>query len=108
MGLIGPMGPMRHTILLTERKPRRVRLAPADVVFLQTTHRNRIDLAPTGRRGVFLLTPRGCAGVIVAPTRRLVIHPKIPLQNLFCLLDPDDPDLHRSRRTRAGARIGDS
>jgi 5-methylcytosine-specific restriction enzyme subunit McrC len=81
---------MRRTILLTERKPRRVRLAAADVVFLQTTHRSRIDLAPTGRRGVFRLTPRGCAGVIVAPTRRFVIHPKIPLQNLFFLLDPDD------------------
>ena len=27
---------MRRTILLTERKPRRVRLAPADVVFLLT------------------------------------------------------------------------
>jgi 5-methylcytosine-specific restriction enzyme subunit McrC len=82
---------MRRTILLTERKPRRVRLAPADVVFLQTAHRGRIDLAPTDRRGVFRLTPRGCAGVIVAPTRRLVIQPKIPLQNLFLLLDPDDP-----------------
>lgn len=85
------MEPMRRTILLTERKPRRVRLAPADVVFLLAAHRGRIDLAPTGRRGVFRLTPRGCAGVVVAPTRRLVIHPKIPLQNLFLLLDPDDP-----------------
>ncbi len=82
---------MRRTILLTERKPRRVRLPLADVVFLQTRHRNRIDLAPTGRRGLFRLTPRGCAGVIVAPTRRLVIHPKIPLPNLFLLLYPDDP-----------------
>jgi 5-methylcytosine-specific restriction enzyme subunit McrC len=82
---------MRRTLFLTERKPHRVRLAPADVVFLQTTHRNRIDLAPTGRRGVFRLTPRGCAGVVVAPTLRLVIYPKIPLQNLFLLLDPDDP-----------------
>ncbi len=54
-------------------------------------HRSRIDLAPTGRRGVFRLAPRGCAGVVVAPTRRLVIHPKIALQNLFFLLDPDDP-----------------
>jgi 5-methylcytosine-specific restriction enzyme subunit McrC len=82
---------MRPTTLLTERKPRQVRLAPADVVFLQTIHRGRIDVAPTGRRGAYRLTPRGCAGVIVAPTRRFVIRPKIPLQNLFLLLDPDDP-----------------
>jgi 5-methylcytosine-specific restriction enzyme subunit McrC len=82
---------MPRTIHLTERKPHRVRLALADVVFFQKSHRNHIDLAPTGRRGVFRLTPRGCAGVIVAPTHRLIIHPKIPLQNLFLLLDPDDP-----------------
>ena len=82
---------MRRTILLTERKSHRVRLAPADVDFLLTAHRRHLDVAPTGRRGVFRLTPRGCAGVIVAPTQRLMIHPKIPLQNLFFLLDPDDP-----------------
>ena len=54
-------------------------------------HAGRIDVAPTGRRGVYRLTPRGCAGVVAAPTRRLVIRPKIPLQNLYFLLDPDDP-----------------
>ena len=82
---------MRPTVILTERRPRRVRLAPADVEFLLAEHAGRIDLAPTGRRGVFRLTPRGLAGVVVAPTRRLVIHPKIPLQNLLFLLDADDP-----------------
>jgi 5-methylcytosine-specific restriction enzyme subunit McrC len=82
---------MRRTVNLTERRPRPVRLTPADVEFLLAAHRGRIDLAPTGRPGVFQLTPRGCAGVVVAPTRRLVIRPKIPLQNLFFLLDPDDP-----------------
>lgn len=82
---------MRRTLFLTERKPRRVYLAPADVEFLLAAHGGRIDLAPTGRRGVYRLTPRGVAGVVAAPTRRLVIRPKIPLQNLFFLLDPDDP-----------------
>ena len=84
---------MRRTVVLTERRPRRLRLTPADVEFLLAAHRGRIDLAPTGRRGVFRVTPRGCAGVVAAPTRRLVIRPKIPLQNLFFLLDPDDPAL---------------
>jgi 5-methylcytosine-specific restriction enzyme subunit McrC len=82
---------MRRTLVLTERRPRRVRLSPADVEFLLASHARRIDVAPTGRRGVVQLTPRGCAGVVVAPTLRLVIHPKIPLQNLFFLLDSDDP-----------------
>ncbi len=82
---------MRRTVVLTEREPRRVRLAPADVEFLLAAHAGRIDVAPTGRGGVFRLTPRGCAGVVAAPTRRLVIQPKIPMQNLFLLLDPDDP-----------------
>ncbi len=82
---------MRRTVMLTERGPRRVRLAPADVEFLLAAHAGRIDVAPTGRRGVYRLTPRGVAGVVAAPTRRLVIRPKIPLQNLFFLLGPDDP-----------------
>ncbi len=82
---------MRRTVILKERRPRQVRLAPADVEFLLAAHAGRIDVAPTGRRGVYRLTPRGVAGVVVAPTRRLVIRPKIPLQNLFILLEPDDP-----------------
>jgi len=82
---------MRRTLFLTERRPRRVRLAPADVEFLLAAHAGRIDVAPTGRRGVYRVTPRGVAGVVAAPTRRLVVRPKIPLQNLFFLLEPDDP-----------------
>lgn len=82
---------MRRTAVLTERRPRMLRLAPADVEYLLAAHRGRIEVAPTGRPGVFRVTPRGCAGVVAAPTRRLVIRPKIPLQNLFFLLDPDAP-----------------
>ena len=82
---------MRHTLVLRERRPRPARLAPADVEFMLAQHAGRIDVVPTGRRGVLRLTPRGCAGVVAAPTRRLVIRPKIPLQSLFFLLDPDDP-----------------
>jgi 5-methylcytosine-specific restriction enzyme subunit McrC len=81
----------RRTVLLTERVPRRVRLAPADVDFLLARHAADVELTPTGRRGAFRLTPGGRAGVVVTPTRRLVIRPKIPLQNLFFLLDPDAP-----------------
>ena len=33
----------------------------------------------------------GCAGVLVAPTCRLVIRPKDPLANVFAMLDPLAP-----------------
>jgi 5-methylcytosine-specific restriction enzyme subunit McrC len=82
---------MLRTVMLRERRPRRLRLAPADVEYLLAAHGARIEVVPTGRPGVFRVTPRGCAGVVAAPTRRLVIRAKIPLQNLFFLLDPDDP-----------------
>ncbi|HVS37938.1 MAG TPA: hypothetical protein VMS17_20430 [Gemmataceae bacterium] len=84
---------MQPTVVLMERRPRRLRLSPGDVEYLMQAHPGRIEVAPTSRRGVFRLTPRGCAGVVVAPTRRLVIHPKIALQNLFFMLDADDPAL---------------
>jgi 5-methylcytosine-specific restriction enzyme subunit McrC len=75
--------------VLTERVSRCCRLTPADAAFLARTQRGRLDLAPTGRRHVYRLTPAGYAGVIVAPTCRLVLRPKVPLRNLFHLLDPD-------------------
>ena len=43
---------MCRTVMLTERRTRRVYLAPADVEFLLAAHAGRIDVAPTGRRGV--------------------------------------------------------
>jgi 5-methylcytosine-specific restriction enzyme subunit McrC len=78
-------------LLLTERKPRLCRLAPADVAFLLEHHRTHLELLPTGERHRYRVTPSGVAGVIVAPTRRIVIAPKIPLRNLFYLLDPLAP-----------------
>src|SRR5207245_1817932 len=50
-----------------------------------------LQITPTGRRHHYRLLPRGVVGVIVAPTCRLVIAPKIPLPNLFFLLDPTQP-----------------
>jgi 5-methylcytosine-specific restriction enzyme subunit McrC len=77
-----------RTYALTERIGRECRLTPADVDFLLAEHRPHIELAPTGRRGHYQLTPAGHVGTIVCPTCRLVIRPKIPVQNLFHLLDP--------------------
>lgn len=81
--------PQRRTLVLTERTPRHVRLSAADVDALLAGHRNHIEIVPTGRAGCYRLTPGGYAGVIVTPTRRLVLRPKIPLRSLLHLLAPD-------------------
>ncbi len=78
----------RRTIRLQERRSRDCRLTPADVAFLLGEHRAHVDVAGTARRGFYRLTPRGHIGTIVAPGCRLVIRPKIPLQNLGVLLEP--------------------
>jgi 5-methylcytosine-specific restriction enzyme subunit McrC len=84
-------GSSRRTLYLTERVPRLVRLSPADVAFLLERHAAHLELAPTGKRHHYRLTPRGHVGVVVAPGCRLVIRPKIPLDDLFYLLDPTTP-----------------
>src|SRR6516165_6164471 len=79
------------TILLRERRSRECRLSRADVDLLLADHRPHIEVIPTNQRGRYRLTPTGHVGTIVLPTRRLVIRPKIPLANLFHLLDPAGP-----------------
>lgn len=77
-----------RTLHLIERKPYIVRLAPADVAYLLEHHRRHIEVQPTGRRDRYRITALGCAGVLTTPLCRFVIKPKIPLVNLFALLDP--------------------
>src|SRR5262249_28344510 len=89
-------------LLLTERTPRLCRLAPADVAFLVEHHGTRLEVLPTGERHRYRVTAAGVAGVIVAPTRRLVVRPKVPLRNLFFLLDPLAPlPAHHDHAARA-------
>ncbi len=80
-----------RTLNLIERTPQVVRLTPADVDFLLSAHRSVLQLVPTGQQNQYRLTTRGVAGVIAAPSCRLVIAPKVPLRNLFFLLAPDEP-----------------
>jgi 5-methylcytosine-specific restriction enzyme subunit McrC len=77
-----------RTVLLTERRPHIARLAPVDVAFLLEHHRGWLEVLPTGRRDRYRLTALGCAGVLAAPTCRFVIRPKVPLVNVFAMLDP--------------------
>lgn len=77
-----------RTLILTERRPYIARLAPGDVAFLLEHHRGRLEVLPTGRRDRYRLTALGCVGVLVTPTCRFVIRPKISLVNVFAMLDP--------------------
>jgi 5-methylcytosine-specific restriction enzyme subunit McrC len=80
-----------RTILLRERVARECRLSRADVDLLLADHRPHVEVVPTRERGRYRLTPTGHVGTILLPTRRLVVRPKIPLVNLFYLLDPAGP-----------------
>jgi 5-methylcytosine-specific restriction enzyme subunit McrC len=83
--------PLPRTIFLRERVPRECRLLRSDADLLLADHRPHVEVVPTHHRGRYRLTPTGHVGTIVLPTRRLVIRPKIPLANLFHLLDPASP-----------------
>jgi 5-methylcytosine-specific restriction enzyme subunit McrC len=82
--------PLR-TVKLRERVSRECRLSSADVAFLLAEHRAHVEVAITGRRGWYRLTPTGHVGTIVGPGCRLVIRPKIPVRNFGYLLDPAGP-----------------
>lgn len=84
-----------RTLRLTEYQPRVVRLRRAGVDALLADPRRAVEVVPTRERHRYRLTPRGVAGVLLTPTLRVVIRPKIPRANLFLLLDPDaPPDLY--------------
>ena len=83
--------PPRQTLVLTERTAAVCRLSAADVDFLLAGHRAHVEILPTRRRGRYRLTPTGHVGIIAAPHSRLVIRPKVPVRNLFHLLDPAAP-----------------
>ncbi len=84
------MPPLR-TLTLTERTTTRCRLPPADAAFLLRHHASHLRLVPAGPRHRYALTPTHRVGVIDTPARRLLIQPKIPLRNVFFLLDPSAP-----------------
>jgi 5-methylcytosine-specific restriction enzyme subunit McrC len=90
-----------RTFVLTERQPRRCRLSSLDLGLLLSRYPGRIEVIPTARKGVWRLTARGCAGVVVTPTLRLIIRPKISLDNLFFLVDPTAPVLAAADRSTA-------
>jgi 5-methylcytosine-specific restriction enzyme subunit McrC len=93
-----------HSIHLRERTATECRLDLDDVAFLLAEHRAHLEVAPTRTPDCYRLTPAGHVGVIVAPNCRLVIRPKIPLRNLFHLLEPTArlPDVPDQTATTPG------
>jgi 5-methylcytosine-specific restriction enzyme subunit McrC len=77
-----------RTVVLTERVTVRARLAPVVADFLLDGLRHVVTVNPTRRRHYYRLTPLGHVGVLPAPGVRLVIRPKIPLRNVFYMVDP--------------------
>jgi 5-methylcytosine-specific restriction enzyme subunit McrC len=88
-----------RTVVLTERRPALCRLARQDVDFLLGMHHAHVELGASERRGYYRLSSRGHVGTIICPTCRLLIRPKIPVENLFYLLDPAGPVPHLSDQT---------
>lgn len=89
------------TIHLTERAARIVELSPSSVAYLLDRHRYHLQLEPTGLIHQYRLRARGVVGVIVAPDCRLIIAPKIPLDNLFVMLSGDEPVRSKSDQLQA-------
>ena len=75
-----------HTLMLTERCRSEHTLSGDDLDFLQAEHAHHLRIDPTRQPSRYRLTPTRCVGLLVAPTCRLVIQPKIPLRSLFHLL----------------------
>ena len=75
-------------LLLKERCRTECFLSGDDLEFLLAEHANHLHVTPTRQPSIYQITPTRCVGIIVAPTCRLVIEPKIPLQCLFALLEP--------------------
>ena len=76
----------RHTVTLTERRSRAVKLPRGEAVFLLAHARHLIDVVPAFERGVYTLTPRGFVGFLDGPGLRYAIQPKIPWPNLRMML----------------------
>jgi 5-methylcytosine-specific restriction enzyme subunit McrC len=96
-----PSDNLPRIYVLQERRPAVCRLAPADVAMLRAEHRGHLDVLATHHRHHYCLRPTGHVGTILTPHCRLVIRPKIPLDNLFYLLDPAGPVPVIADQTRA-------
>jgi 5-methylcytosine-specific restriction enzyme subunit McrC len=74
-----------RTITLREYRPETWALSPAELGQVLAT--DLVEVAPVhGEVGTYRLTPRSTVGTAVLRDVRLLIRPKVPLENLFYLL----------------------
>lgn len=106
---IGGPSARPQTLTLTERVATDCRLTGADVEYLRAEHRDHVELALTGRRGRYRVTPLGHVGTIVCPSCRLSLRPKIPVKDLFYLLDPTEmfPVIEDAITEKSGSKLLD-
>lgn len=69
-----------------EYESRDVFLEAAELEGLLALETRPVDLTPTGTPGWYTLKAKWIVGTVVLPTLRLLIRPKVSLQNLFFLL----------------------
>jgi hypothetical protein len=74
-----------RTITLREHRPSRERLTTSEVEQLLTI-RKLVGLAPLAGDGTYELRAGSTVGTVVLPSLRLLIRPKVGLENLFALL----------------------
>src|SRR5436190_19036451 len=77
-----------RTLLLTERRRAECRLPGDDLDFLLARHSTHLKITPA-RDGAVVLTPTRLVGLIVGPSVRLVLRPKLPLRSFAHLLGAD-------------------
>jgi len=75
-----------RTLQLREYEALDESLEPGEVTALLGLERRPVELAPTGVPGNYTLRAGCHVGTVVLPTLRLLIRPKVPLDNLFFLL----------------------
>ena len=95
----------RRVVRLVERRPRNVRLSPADVRFVLSAGRGVIDLVPTLTPGVYRLTPRGVVGFLDGPDSRFAVRPKFAWPELSLLLELPAGETPTADSADAGAEL---
>lgn len=89
---------MTRLIELTEYRPCSVRLSPDELA--QLTSSKLLEIRPTGEDGVFSLTSGSEIGTVVWGDLRLLIKPKVQIENVFFLLSFAEPGLTKWRTQR--------
>jgi 5-methylcytosine-specific restriction enzyme subunit McrC len=82
----------RRRIVLGEYETQTVVLSPAAARDLVRLAGGRVVLTPAPDSGAWFLTATQHVGTIVLPEIELLVRPKIPIENLFVLLDVGLPD----------------